>query len=67
MRTIRKTFTLSSYEGGRHVIDELQVTAGMPVRPSFAESLSPVHSMIEELYTKGAKLGSKVEVTMTFK
>lgn len=55
---IEKTFTLSSYEQGRHRT-EGWVDNG---NPSFAESLSPLHLMIESF--KYRPLGTKVKITM---
>ncbi len=55
---IEKVFTLSSYEGGRHRVDGW-VDDG---NASFAESLSPMHLMIEAF--KYRPLGTKIKVTM---
>jgi hypothetical protein len=60
---IIRVFTLSSFEGDRHVTDEKKCTR--MVSPSFSESLVPLHNMIKDLYVENnIHLGSKVEVTM---
>lgn len=62
--------TLSLYNLGTHVSDpnnylmkDERFTKN--ARPSFAESLSPVGFLLDDLYAMGAKLGSKVTLTLT--
>lgn len=61
-KTVRvsQKLTLSKYDGGQHHFKDNRYGT-----PSFAQSLSPIHFMIRDLYLKGAKLGSTVTVTMT--
>jgi len=54
-----KVFTISKYDFGIHTFDE--DSKGWP---SFAESMNPLHYMINELYASGVKLGTKIKVTM---
>jgi hypothetical protein len=55
---IEKVFTLSEYKNGGHIIDGY-IDGG---EPSFAESMSPVHLMIDCF--KYRPLGTKIKVTM---
>lgn len=59
MKKVSKIFTLSKYDTGIHHLD-----ADMPGEPSFKESMSPIHFMIEDLYASGVNPGTKIKVTM---
>ena len=59
---IEKVFTFSSYENGTHRT-EGWIDHGEHIgSPSFGESLSPLHLMIEAF--KYRPLGTKIKVTM---
>jgi len=55
---IEKVFTLSVYEGGRHITQGWVNDGNI----SFAESLSPMHLMVDSF--KYRPLGTKIKVTM---
>lgn len=59
---VTQKLTLSKYSNGSHTFNDLEYGD-----PSFSESMSPVHSLINSLYIAGVPLGSEVEVTMTAK
>ena len=59
IRKVRRVLTLSLYNAGRHHFDSEGRGS-----PSFAESLVPIHEMLEEMYAQGVKLGTKIKVTM---
>jgi len=59
---VSKIFTMSKYIDGMHYTHGCDwMNEG---NFSFAESLSPLNFMIEELGKKGVLLGKKVKVTM---
>jgi hypothetical protein len=59
---IEKTFTFSSYTGGKHITKGWIDMEGKNGEASFAESLSPMMLMIEAF--KYRPLGTKIKVTM---
>ena len=61
MMRIEKTFTLSSYEAQKYGIGHT-VDGNPPKRPSFAESYSPLHGMVD--YFRDLPTGTKIKVTM---
>jgi hypothetical protein len=61
-KQVKRIFTLSKYAGGMHTFNPRADGT-----PSFAESLSGLMFMLQELHVNGTPLGSKIEVTMTAK
>jgi phage-related protein len=60
---VSRILTMSKYIDGRHFVkDNCQTDKSN--RYSFAESLSPLHFMIEELGEAKIPLGTKIKVTM---
>lgn len=59
---ISKEFTFSAYTQGTHITKGWLDKAGEYAEASFAESLSPLHKMIESFSFR--PLGTKIRVTM---